>query len=79
MNLLEIGCSCLTLPHLKAFMELVRCPGYSGDVPNRIWPVENIPFNWVEGLRASISLTLGEWRDARMIVRVQPYRAQGFL
>jgi undecaprenyl-diphosphatase len=47
--------------------------------PNRIWPVENIPFNWVEGLRASISLTLGQRRDARMIVRVQPYRAQGFL
>ena len=55
-------------------------PAYSGGwSPNRIWPVEKIPFNWVEGLRASISLTVGQRRDARMIVRVQPYRAQGFL
>ena len=27
MNLLEIDCSCLTLPHIKAFMELVGYPG----------------------------------------------------
>jgi undecaprenyl-diphosphatase len=40
---------------------------------------EGIPVNWVDGLAASLVIPLTNANDARLLMRLYPYRPQGFL
>lgn len=50
-----------------------------GWTSNRIWPSEKLPFNWAEGLEASVSLDLGAPQSAQLLLHAYPYRPRGFL
>jgi hypothetical protein len=51
----------------------------AGWTTDRVWPSEGIPFNWVDGLEASVTLEIPAAQDARLLLHAYPYRPRGFL
>lgn len=51
----------------------------AGWAPDGVWPSERFPFNWGEGLVASVNLHIDAPQDARLLLRMYPYRPRGFL